>query len=134
MDLLSYLILVPFALLAVAAMAAGLLWVRLLSYRITQSHLELLFLGLPVRRVRLSDITYAERFDERPQGGLPCLWFNISMIWRQWEWGSFLRWERWANTFCGPAVLLQRSRGRGIVLTPQDPDTFIRDLMAARRR
>ncbi|MCL4531882.1 MAG: hypothetical protein M1582_01605 [Actinobacteria bacterium] len=133
-DLLGYLSLIPFALMGVGAMAAGILWVRLLSYRITQSHLELRLLGLPVRRVPLADISGAERYDERPQDWLPCLWFTFRTAWQPWVQGGFLGWERWGNSFCGPFVLIYRTHGRGIALTPRDPDAFIRDLWAARSR
>jgi hypothetical protein len=121
-------------LIGLVGAAGGVLWIRLLSYRISPSHLELLLLGYRVRRVPLSDIVSAERIDDRGNSWISCLWSLVSGTVRPWKVGGFLSSERWGNKFCGPFVLVRRRRGRSIALTPADPNAFIRDLLAAAGR
>jgi hypothetical protein len=120
-----------FSLVGLIFLACGVLWIHLLSYRVTSSHLQLLFAGIPVRRVQLSDIAGAERRDARARTGLGCLWSNLVQVLQPWKQGGVIASERWGNSVCGPFVIVRCRQGRSLALTPTNPDQFIRDLLAA---
>lgn len=116
----------------VLAFVGSLLSIRLLAYRITETHLELSFAGLTVRRIPVTDITGLEVYD-RPTALLPSLLYYIAGAFQPWARGGFLFWERWGNRFTGPAVAVFRARGKGIVLTPADPEGFVNELSSVIR-
>ncbi len=118
--------------LGVLGLIGGVLWIRLLSYRITETHLELSFAGLTMRKIPVSDITSIELYD-RPTTLLPCVLYNVMGAFQPWKRGGFLFWEAGVIVSTGPAVAVFRARGRGIVLTPADPEGFVKQLSAVIR-
>jgi hypothetical protein len=92
------------AILAVLAILA-------INYRVTARHLQVTWLGIPIRSVRLEHI--------RNIGTVPVFWA-----------------ERWPNTFSvGNRYLVIRKRGwlfRHLIITPKNPFVFRAELVRAR--
>lgn len=105
---------------------AGLNWGRALSYRLTESHLEIRYGGLRIRRIARSDITGVDRV-ELGHGLLRCLGLDFTAA-VPWTIGGFMSTEAWLSRFCGTMVLLQRRRGRQVAITPTDADHFMAEL------
>ena len=95
----------------VLASAGLLLWsAATIRYHVTPTHLEITWLGLPVRRIRLGDI---KRVGTRP------------VVWA----------ERWPSTLRnnGRLLVIRRRSGwlRSLVLTPKYPFEFRNELEQA---
>jgi hypothetical protein len=88
-----------------ASALAGLIYlsIRAIGYRLTPTHLQVTWLGVPVRRVRLDDIRHI--------GNKPVIWA-----------------ERWSCAPFDPGRLLVLRRRRGwfknFVITPERPYEF----------
>jgi hypothetical protein len=89
----------------------GVLAVLAINYRVTARHLQVTWLRIPIRSVRLDHI--------RNIGTVPVFWA-----------------ERWPNTFSvGNRCLVIRKRGwlfRHLVITPKNPFVFRAELVRAR--
>lgn len=125
------------AVLAAAVAVLGLLaaigsiwWMGHANYRITSSHLEVVLpRPLPSRRFRLVELEGARVLD-RGGGVWGCIWFNVILAAHVWD---FLlgRFENWGGSLCGQAVMISRTGGRSVLVTPPEPGRFAQELMAA---
>src|SRR6266702_546655 len=82
---------------------AGLNWGRLISYRLSESHLEIRYLGFRTRRIAFSDITGIDRF-ELGEGFFRCLGLYLRAAAMPWATGGFLSTESWLSRLCGTVV------------------------------
>lgn len=103
---------VGFLLLGIAAVAVLIYWsLRVISYDVTAQHLRIKILGIPLRRIRLTDITAISR---QP------VWYS----------------EKWHNTWrVGNRRLMIQKRGglsRIISISPESPFVFREQIVRAR--
>jgi hypothetical protein len=97
-----------FTALVVAPTTILFVWLRGLEYRIARHQVEVLFLGVVVRKILNQDIS-----DVKVGLRIPCeFWANARLF----------RWD---------FVCIRRKRGFGLrylVITPRDPERFCRNL------
>ncbi len=102
----------PLLLIAIAAII--LYSVSSIRYRITPEELQIIILGIALRKVRLNNI-------ESVQKGRDSSFWNI------------FTGENWANFHMRNVVTIKRKSGlmKNLIITPTDPDKFISTLQQA---
>lgn len=124
-DALPYLGVVAIWLAGIAFFIAGGNWGRLISYRLTATHLEIRYAGIRVSWIAFSDITDIDRVD-LGHGFFRCLGldFTSPVPWSI----RPLDMEIWLSRFCGTMLVLQKRRGGRLAITPSDGDHFVAEL------
>ena len=102
--------------LALAYFLAQYAWRWVIRYRITKSHFEILAFGFPLFKTAVTDILEVRKVPFREL--LP--WNNRESI----------GWCRFGNRLSGECILVVRRKGllNSFIITPDDPDTFLRTL------
>lgn len=103
---------VGYLLLGIVGCVLVIYWsVRTISYDLTATHLRIKFLGIPVRRVRLTNITAISRAP---------IWYS----------------EKWHNTWVvgNRRLIIQKRRGlsRVLSISPESPFVFRAQIISAR--
>lgn len=110
----------------ISSNSGSFLW----DYRITKTHLELLLLGRwPVRRVPLWEVLTVELLDRG--GGVDSIMFNTQLMLTRPFLALVGKFESWQKSWSGLALLVERTGGRQVLLTPDDPTNFRHELASA---
>ena len=105
--------------LALAYFLAQYAWRWVIRYRITKSHFEILAFGFPIFNTAVTDILEVRKVPFREL--LP--WNNRESV----------NWCRFGNRLFGEGILVVRRKGllKRFIITPDNPDTFLRTLTAS---
>jgi hypothetical protein len=103
--------------LAIFVFFAQFLWRWIVRYRVTDLGIEVLLFGLiPESKTQLKDILEVRKVS-----------FSELLPWKN---PKSVGWFRLGNRLWGDGVLIRRKRGifRNFVITPDEPDEFVKEL------
>ena len=105
------------AFVAIFVILAQFVWPRVVTYRITDSSVEVRLLGfIPQSSTKIEDILEIRKVS-----------FSELLPWKNLE---SLSWFRLGNRLWGDGVLIKRRRGifRKFIITPSEPEQFVQEV------